>query len=358
MKKSTTMFSYSMMILDASRYHAAPRLATAYSVSEFETPVPRVQPEVFEDSLDIQELFMAPSLPRGRDHHRDDGRNYENHRSVALAPPTLDVYPDESIREDERPPIPLHDVYDYDRHQQRDWYQQRAASPQSSCSSSCSSELDCGECAYTESKRRYDNHYHETRNPVPYDIIPGDNVGQKASPSSVRTNTAHYIHEAPRVYRPHDFHGPSPPEEGFWNDRTTGLRNQIVLYRGTAQSSNSEGWLALDKMHSNGSSSPGWSTRGQRHLSGSEAQSDMRSESPFSSSDGVYEDSYLRFARQTRRPQRRPFSHQRPVIITRSNDEDDSEEYSSSSRSNGSYSSSERSLNSEGYHRRGYTRRD
>lgn len=348
------------MILDITRSRTAPELVTAYSVSEFETPVPRVH--AFEDDLDIQELFVAPSLPRRPDYRRGGESDYENQRSIARAPPTLDIYPEDHEWVGHRPPVPLHNTHDYDRHRVHDWYQQLAASPRSSSGSSSgssgSSALGCGECVYTESKRRYDNHYRGARmNLVPYNIIPGGNVGRRTSLSPAHTNAAHYTHEAPRFYRLSDFRGPPPPREGFRDDRTSSnvnVHNQIVLYREAARSSSSGGRLAFDEMHSNESASPGWSTRGQRHLSGSETQSDVRSGSQLSSLDGLYEEAYPRFARQTRPPPRvrPPFPHQRPVIITRS--DDGYEEYSDSSRS---HTSSDRSLSSGEYYRRDYARR-
>jgi hypothetical protein len=332
-----------------TRSRTAPELVTTYSVSEYESPVSRVQSqEAFEDDLDIQELFVAPSLPRRPDYHRNNESDYRNQRAKARAPPTLDVYPGEHGRVNHRPPVSLHSTYDYDRRRGHDWRQQSAASPRSGSSSSSSSALDCGRCAYTEPRRRYDNS--ARTNVVSYNIIPGGSVGRKTSLPPAHTNAAHYTHEAPRFHRLHDFRSPPPPREGLRADRSSSIanaHNQVVLYRDATQSNSSEGRLAFDEMHSNESTSSGWSTRVQQHLSGSETQSDVRSESQLSSLDGLYEEAYPRSARQTRPPARvRPsFPHQRPVIITRS-DDDDSEECSDSSSD----------LSSGGYYRRDYAR--
>lgn len=372
---------YGLIILEAIRHRVAPEFITAYTVSEVESPLPRnkLQHERPEDNLSIEEVFIAPPLPRRPDYH-NGGRRYGSRRAKVWAPPpTPSAY---HRREYERGPL-AEDVYDHDRRPEGNWGQHNIISPQLSDSSSVCSATDCEECAYVESRRRYGDHGHSrSMGPVPYVIVPGNSVGPRATPSPVSPHTNDalpraYIHEAPRVYRLHNStelaHAsrvPPPTREASLGDENdaspiTASQNQVVLFQGTGGSAGSGERVVSDGMsimHSN-VSSPRWSVAGQRYLSGSETRSDMQSRSPVTSLDGLYEHPDPRFAHHVHPP---PGVYiQRPVVITRSDESYESDRFaeydgydgrSDVSSSDEGYSGSERSFSSDSseYYSRDY----
>lgn len=324
-----------------------------------------MQPERSEDDLDIEEVLIAPPLPRRPDYH-NGGHRYGSQRSRAWAPPPMPsvFYREEYEHAERRPHVLVQEAYDYDHRRGQNWRQHRAISPQLSDDSSRSSELDCEECAYGESRRRYGDHGRgRSMKSAPYIIVPRSNVGVRAPTSPVHADGAHssaYIREAPRVYRLDDsvelenaIGGPPPTREPSPTDNASLIadsHNQIVLFQGTSGSGGSGGQVASDGMsimHSN-VSSPGWSVAGQRYLSGSETHSDAHSHSPMTSLDGLYEHPDPRFGHEARPPPR--LHMQRPVVITRSDESyerfEDYGRYGDVGGSDGIYSSSERSFSS------------
>jgi hypothetical protein len=276
--------------------------------------------------------------------------------------------------------------YHHVPHPEEYWKKHRSSSPTMSELSSACSAQDCEECAYTEERRQFSSRSRtRNTNAVPYVVVPGNKYVPRITPPPIcphlpTTHSGAYIHNTSREYRLSspaelDRHIAVPPRTGESSlvINNTSLvadsQNQVALYQGTATSSNSDALIASDgtsMVHSD-ESSPQWSLICQRHISGSEEQSDVLPNSPMTASlGGLYENRNPVF-RHAHSPSR---GHsQRPVIITRSNDEHESrhhwnrdryDELSDASSSDGSYSRREGSFSSsersENY-RREYARR-
>ncbi|KAF9450655.1 hypothetical protein P691DRAFT_773739 [Macrolepiota fuliginosa MF-IS2] len=370
------------MAYPSSRPRVAPEFVTAYTVSEVESPAPwnKLQPESLEDNFNVEEVFIAPPLPRRPDYH-NGGRNYRSRGSRAWVPsPTPAPFYREEY-ECTAHGFRVEGMYEYDRRPEGNWRQHRAISPSLSDSSSACSAPDCEECVYMESRRRYGGHdSRRPAKPVPYVIVPGNSIGARRSPSpdsqhANYTRSRAYGHEAPRVYRLHDSvelahaaEEPPPTREASPTDDDTSVvansHNQVVLFRGTSGGRAPSNGTSI--MHSN-VSSPRWSVAGQQYPSGSETQSDILSRSPVTSLDGLYEYPDPRFAHHVHPPPRVQQHTRGPVVITRSDgsygsdrlgDYDDGE-YSDLSGGSERFSSSERSFSSDSgrYYSHGYERR-
>jgi hypothetical protein len=325
-------------------------------VSEAESPAPwrNARLERPEESLTIEEVYIAPPLPRRPDYDYR-GHRYRTRESRQWPPPPEPSYRPEYEGHGYR--AELDDGYRHVPSPEQYWRQHRARSPQTSESSSACSATDCSECEYSDLGERFDNSAQRKRAKlVPYVVVPGSSVRPPRTTQMHPAYPGELIHQAPHTYR---LHGSYELDHSLGGSRLTResplmdrdncsllaeSRNQMVLFQGTARSTDSGDGMSM--MQSN-VSSPRWSAVEQRYISGSEMHSDTRSHSPPASIGGLYECPDPRFSHVHAR---------RLVVITRSDERhelsgsfegyDSDDEDGGGSVSDGGYSESERSFSS------------